>query len=136
MKNDKERIKNQVVLPKLNADEELIGIFQAMSAPSLDWIVLFGPLMYLSMSWYFVAITSKGIHFHKQKSLFKPAQYDFFRYEEIKKLELSKGMLKSTFKAEFANGRKLKLDGNNKYIGWGENFDDRTREFLLKYTNK
>jgi hypothetical protein len=131
MNTDREKVKNEIILPNLKADEQLIGFFQGMSTPSFDWIILLGPLMYLGMAAYYVAVTSNGLHFHKQKSLFKPAQYNFFPYAEIKKLKLSKGILKSTLNVELTNGRKLKLDGNNKYIGWGENFDEQTRQFLI-----
>ena len=93
----------------LNEDDVLIGYFWSMEAIKIWLFMLIGPFAAFSMKFYVVAVSEKGLYFHRINFLEKFADTDFFTYEEIETLALSKGMLNALLKFHFVNGRKLKL---------------------------
>ncbi len=67
----------------LSSNEDLIGFFYAQKLPKFWLYFLIGPLSFLAIKFYFVAVTNKGIHFHMLNMLGKFSQHDFFSYNEI-----------------------------------------------------
>lgn len=128
---NKEQIKNDFILPRLKQGEELVGFFQASYTPSIGWFFLIGPLTFLSMRIYYVAVTNQGLHLHKLGFLGKAETYDFFSYAEISKIKLGKGFLQAPLQLVFSNGRKLALKAQLKGVDKIAKLDDRTRKFLL-----
>jgi hypothetical protein len=128
---NKEQIKNDFILPRLKQGEELIGFFQASYTPSIGWFFLIGPLMFLGMRIYYVAVTNQGIHLHKLSFFDKPETYNFFPYAEISKIKLGKGFLQAPLQMVFSNSRKLTLKAQLKGVEKVAKLDDQTREFLL-----
>ena len=128
---NKEQVKNELIIPNLKQGEELVGFFQAQYISSFWWVFLVGPLYYLSQRIYFVAVTDKGLHFHKFTFWGKPDAFNYFSWEEIVKLKLGKGLLQAPFELVFNNGRKLKLRAYLKGNQKSAKLDDRTKEYLL-----
>jgi hypothetical protein len=128
---DKEQFKNDFILPNLKQGEELIGFFQATYTPSLWWVILIGPLIYMGMRNYYVAVTNLGIHLYKLNFFGKLDTYNFFYYTEISEIKISKGFLQATLKLVFSNGRKLALKAQLKGPESAAKLDDQTVEFLL-----
>lgn len=128
---DKEKIKNEFILPRLKQGEELIGFFQASYTPSRGWLFLIGPLIFIGMRIYYVAVTNQGLHLHKLSFFGKPENYNFFSYAEISKIKLGKGFLQAPLQLVFSNGRKLVLKAQLKGEEKVAKLDDQTREFLL-----
>jgi len=128
---NKEQIKNDLILPRLKQDEELIGFFQATYTPSLVLLLLSGLLWGMGMRTYLVAVTNQGIHLHRLSLFGKPETYNFFSYAEISEIKLGKGFLQAPLQIVFSNGRKLTLKAQLKGIGKVAELDDKTREFLL-----
>jgi len=128
---DKEKIKNDFILPRLKQGEELVGFFQATYTPSMGWFFLIGSLMSFGTRTYYVAVTNQGIHLHKLNFFGKPETYNFFSYAEISKIKLGKGFLQVPIQMFFTNGRKLTIKAQLKGVEKIAKLDDKTREFLL-----
>lgn len=127
---DKEKVKSDLILPHLKPGEELIGFFQATyTSPFL--LLLSGPLMFLAMRLYYVAVTNHGLHLHKLNLWWKPDTYNFFPYTEISNIKLGKGFMRAPLKLIFANGRKLTIAAQLKGVDKVAKLDDKTKEYLL-----
>lgn len=113
----------------LASEEELIGFFQAQGAFRLWLFFIIGPLAVLSLRQYFVAVTNKGIHFHLLNILGKFSQHDFFSYDEIKKIEIGKGMLQIPIKFFFEN-KKLKIKAQKKGFERVATVDEKTLDYI------
>lgn len=101
--------------------------------PFKIWLFfLIGPLAVLSMKSYFVAVTSKGLHFHTLNLLGKFSQHDFFSYNEIDSVKIGNGALQIPMKYTFSNGRKLKIKAQKKGMERVAKIDEKTLEFLKK----
>ena len=94
----KEKARDELIIPKLQSGEELIGFFQAQYTPSWGWYFLIGPLFAFAIRIYFVAVTDKGIHYHKLTFFGKPDTSNYFTWNEIEKVKLSKGLLQAPLK--------------------------------------
>ena len=94
--------------------DELIGFFQATYTPSFWWFPLVGPLMFAGVRTYFISVSKKGIHFHKLNLMGKFQNADFFKYDEIKSVKLGGGFMARPMVFRFANGKKLKVEGQLK----------------------
>lgn len=128
---NKDRALNEVITPQLRNGEQLIGFFQAQYLPSLWWILLIGPLLFLGMRMYYVAVTDQGLYLHKLGMLGGISSSDYFTWEEIIGLQLGSGLLQAPFKLKFANGRKLKLKAQLKGVEKVAKLDEQTKSFLL-----
>lgn len=106
---DKEKIKNDLILPHLNQGEELIGFFQATYLPSLWWYLLIGPFFALDMRIYYVAVTNRGLHLYKLNFFGKQDTYNFFPYSEFTKIKLCDGLIQAPLQLSFTNGKKLTI---------------------------
>jgi hypothetical protein len=91
----------------LRESDTLVGFFQAMSPPKTMLFVLIGPLAAFSMKTYFLAVTQKGLYFHRLSMLGKFDNYYFFEYGEIENVKIGKGILQRPMTFKFRNGRKL-----------------------------
>jgi hypothetical protein len=131
---DKEKIKNELVLPNLKQGEKLVGYFQAQYLPSHWWLLLIGPLWGLCIRFYVIAVTNQGLHLHKFNLLGKPDIYNFFPSAEITSLYLGGGVMQAPLQLSFANGRKLRLKAQLKGVDKIAKLDDTTREFLLSHS--
>jgi hypothetical protein len=127
----KDKIKNELILPHLKSEEELIGFFQATYTPSMWWYFLIGPLSLFAMRTYLIAVTNKGLQFHKFTMWGKPDTYDFFSYPEMNTLKLGSGFLQAPLKVTFVNGRALKLKAQLKGARRVATLDEKTKEYLL-----
>ncbi|ASW82110.1 hypothetical protein EAY24_23920 [Vibrio anguillarum] len=102
---------------KMNKDDQLIGFFQAVSPPQFWLFLLVGPLFVLSMRTYFLAVTEKGISFHKLSLLGKFKEHDFFEFSEIESVKIGKGLLQRPMKFTFQNNRKITVRAQLKGVG-------------------
>lgn len=127
---DKEKIKNDLILPHLNQDEELIGFFQATYLPSFWWFLLIGPFIALGMRIYYVAVTNRGLHLYKLNFFGKQDTYNFFSYNEITKINLGDGLIQAPLQLSFSNGKKLTIKAQLKGMDKIAKLDDKTRKFL------
>ena len=93
----------------LNADDTLVGFFQAIRPPKFWLVLLIGPLFILSMRSYFIAVTEKGISFYRLSLLGKFKEHDFFEFSEIENVKIGKGLLKRPMVFTFKNNRKIKV---------------------------
>jgi hypothetical protein len=100
----------------LNDGDKLIGFFQAISPPNIWLFPLIGPLFILSMKTYFLAVTEKGISFHKLSLLGKFKEHDFFEFGEIESVEIGNGLLQRPMKFAFKNNRKIKVKAQLKGV--------------------
>ena len=109
--------------------EELIGSFMAKRPFKIWLFFLIGPLAVLSMKWYLIAVTNKGMHFQSLNLIGKFSQHDFFDYNEIDSFSIGRGILQITMKYMFTSGRKLKIKAQKK---GRENYkiNDITLDFL------
>jgi hypothetical protein len=96
--------------------DSLIGFFQAVSPLNIWLLFLIGPLSLLSMKTYFLAVTEKGISFHRVNLLGKFKEHDFFEFDDIESVEIGKGVLQRPMKFLFKNGRKVKVKAQLKGV--------------------
>jgi hypothetical protein len=79
---------------------------------------IIGPLAILSTKTYFVAVTTKGVYFHRLNLFGKFAGIDFFEFGEIENVKMGIGMIQRPMKFQFKNARNIKfypmLRGGNK----------------------
>lgn len=131
MIKNKDQAKSELILPNLKQGEELIGFFIATYTPSILWLFLIGPIMFLGTRTYVVGVSDIGLHLHKLTFLGKPNSYKFVQYSDLASIKLKKGLLQAPLKMKFTNGDKLTLAAQ--LIGGDKvaKLDDRTKEFLV-----
>ena len=114
-------------------DDTLIGFYQAQ-VPMKFWLFfVVGPFAALSMKFYMVAVSEKGVYFHKLSLWGKIAQSDFFAYNEIEGLQIGKGMLQRPMTFFFDNTRKLYLRGQLKGTSKVAKFEPQVQEYLEQH---
>lgn len=117
----------------LSQGDVLVGFFQATQSFKLWLFFLIGPLAVLSMKFYFVAVTQRGIYFHRLNFWGKFADYDFFQFDEIENVEMGDGFLQKPMQYFFKNGRKLKLKAQLKGTQKVAKLDEETLQYLNKH---
>jgi hypothetical protein len=129
-----EDIKN-LVKSEIKVGEQLVNYFGA-STPYKYWLFIFiGPLYFLLVTHYLIAITDHGVHFYRLKmqmfsAKLRVANHDFFAWNEIEKVKVGWGLILATVRFRFSNGKKLKLKcqvGGVKHI---PKLDKRGKELL------
>lgn len=116
----------------LSSKEDFIGFFQAQKKPGLWLYFMIGPLSLLAIRAYFIAVTDKGIHFHRLNFFGKFSGHDFFSFEEITKIKTRKGMIKLPIVFFFSNGRKLKIKALKKGRKNVARIEDSTLDYIKK----
>ena len=114
----KKELVHEHIEKNMEPNDTLIGFFYAISPPKLALFFLIGPLAGLCMRIYFLAVTEKGLYFHKLNMIGKFKECDFFEFNEIEKVKIGKGFLQRPLNFYFKNKRKIKLKaqlkGSNK----------------------
>jgi hypothetical protein len=128
---DKDKALNELIIPQLRSEEQLIGFFQAQYLPSMWWILLIGPLLFLGMRMYYIAVTDQGLYLHKFNMPGGISSSDYFVWNEIVALHLGSGLLQAPLKLEFINGTKIKLRAQLKGVKKVAKLDEDTRSFLV-----
>lgn len=114
----------------LEPGDSLVGFFQAIQ-PFKWWLfLLIGPLAVLSMKYHFVAVTRKGVTFHRLNLLGKFAGQDAFAFTDIESVKIGKGILQRPMTFRFHNGRKLYLKGQLKGVEKVAKIDETTQRFI------
>lgn len=111
----KETAQEHIKLNLIEGDS-LISFFQAVQPIKIWLFFLIGPLAVLSMKMYFLAVTEKGLYFHRLSLLGKFNGFDFFAYDEIESVVIGKGVLQRPMKFQFRNGRTLKIKAQLKGV--------------------
>ncbi len=114
----------------LEQDDALIGFFSAQQPFKIWLFFLIGPFAAFSMKFYFVGVTTKGIHFHRLNLLGKFSNHDFFEYDEIENVKIGKGILQRPMKYQFKNGRSLKLKAQLKGVEKVAKLNDVTQQHI------
>jgi len=112
---NKEQAKEHIE-KNLNNGDSLIGFFLAVSPPNIWLFLLIGPLFILSMRTYFLAVTDKGISFHRLSLLGKFKEHDFFDFGDIESVKIGKGLLQRPMKFTFKNNRMIKVKAQLKGV--------------------
>jgi len=118
------------ILKNLIQGDSLIGFFVAQQSFKIWLFFLIGPLAVLSMKSYFVAATQKGIYFHRLNLLGKFADSDFFEFNEIESIKISRGILQCPMIFKFKNGRSIKIKAQLKGIERVAKFTEETRQHI------
>lgn len=114
----------------LEPDDSLVGFFQAVQ-PFKWWLfLLIGPLAVLSMKFYCVAVSRKGITFHRINLMGKFAGQDAFAFSDIENVKFGKGLLQRPMTFRFHNGRKLYLKGQLKGVDKVAKIDEETQRHI------
>jgi len=101
---------------KLEEDELIIGFFMAQYKPSLWFFLLVGPLWALGIRVQYIAVTERGLYFHKCNILGKIIDSDFRSYDEIASVDFGKGLIQRPIKFLFKSNRNLKLSAQLKGV--------------------
>lgn len=119
-----------IIQNSLEHNENLIGFFQAAEQPKMWLWFLIGPIATLAIKNYFVAVTNKGIHFHRLNLIGKFVKHDFLTYDEIEKIKLGTGKLQIPLNVSFKNGRKISLKAQKKGFSSVATIDEATMQYL------
>ena len=111
----KERAQEQIV-SNLADNDSLVGFFYAQQPFKIWLFFIIGPLAVLSIKYYFIAVTTKGVHFHRLNILGKFADNDFFKFAEIENVKIGKGIVQRPMKFNFNNGRSIKIKAQLKGV--------------------
>jgi len=117
----------------LSQGDVLVGYFQATQSFKLWLFFLIGPLAVLSMRFYFVAVTQRGVYFHRLNFWGKFADYDFFQFDEIENVDIGDGFIQKPMRYFFKNGRKLKLKAQLKGTQKVAKLDEETLQYLTEH---
>ncbi len=124
----KEQALNQLILPYLTPNEQLIGFFKSRtddhSFESITSVFKIRP--------YFVGVTDKGLHFHRLTFWEKPDTYDFSPWESISKFTFKQGFFTATLHFTFVDGQHLKLNAPVRGLKGVAILDKQTRDYLLQ----
>jgi hypothetical protein len=132
---NKDRMLSELILPRLQQGEELIGYFQAQYRPSTWWQLL-TILSAFAMRIYCVGVTNRGIHLQKLNLLGKPDKYSFYTDADIVSLQLGSGTISAPLQLSFTDGTKIKLYAQLKGAGKVAKLDDRTKDFLTSLSSQ
>ena len=105
---DKETARKHIE-KNLRPGDSIVGFFYAIKPWSLWLFFLIGPLAILSMKYFFVAVTERGVYFHRLNMFGKFADNDFFGFREIRNVKIGKGIIQRPMKFRFNNDRSLKI---------------------------
>jgi hypothetical protein len=94
---------------KLSYDDSLIGFFTAQEPPKIWVYLLIGVLSILFMKHYFIAITQKGICFHKLNKTDKFETSKFYEFEQIKNIKVGRGFFQRPLTFQFRDGNIIKI---------------------------
>lgn len=112
---NKEKAHEHIKL-NLRENDSLIGFFQAMEPPKTWLFFVIGPLAAFSMRMYFLAVTTKGLYFHRLSLLGKFREHDYFEFCEIESVEIGKGVIQRPMKFHFKNNRTVKVKAQLKGV--------------------
>ncbi|MCQ8119260.1 hypothetical protein [Methylomonas rosea] len=121
------------ILKNLTPGDSLVGFFIAQQPFKLWLFFIIGPLAVLSMKQYFIAVTQKGIHFHRLNLWGKFASDDFFAFNEIATVKIGKGMLQRPMKFTFKNGRNIYIKAQLKGVEKVAKLDEATQKHIEQH---
>ena len=123
---------HQHIQEHLETDDTLKGFFTAIEPAKLWLFLLIGPLAFLSMKQYFIAVSENGIYFHKMGFFGKFTTHDFFTFKEIENVKIGKGLLQRPMKFLFKNGRSMKIKAQLKGVEKVAKLTEEIQEHLEK----
>lgn len=126
---NKEKIKHHI-MKSFTEDEEMVGFFSGQGRLKIWLFFVIGPLAVFNLRSYYVGVTTKGVHFHTLDILGKPAHHSFFAYNEIKKIQLGKGVVQLPVTFVFDNGRDVLIKAQKKGLDRIPKIDDTTLDYL------
>ena len=83
---------------------------------NLALIFIIGPLAWLTLRFYYFAVTDKGIHIHRLGLSDQFEYSDFFPYSSITSLSFKKGFLQKSVRFSFDTGRSLRVQAITKGV--------------------
>ncbi len=114
----------------LDESDELIGYFFGQEF-NIGIYLIFGPLSMLKMKRYYIAVSQNGVHFHRVNLLEKICQSDFFSFDEIDEIKISKkGVIQKKIEFTFKNGRSVKVKSPIKGVKSAALFTPAIEEFF------
>ena len=116
----------------LQNGDSLIGFFQATALPKIWFFFLIGPFAFLGMKFYFLAVTQRGVSFHRMNLLERFKNNDFFEFSEIHSLSLGKGLLQKPMTFRFKNGGKLRVKAQLKGVEKVATITPEAQQYLEK----
>lgn len=120
----------QHIEKNLAAGNSLVGFFMAMQPFKIWLFFLIGPLAVLSMKYYFVAVTKKGLTFYRLNMLGNFSNSDSFDFNEIESVKIGKGMLQRPMKFKFNNGRSLYIKAQLKGVEKVAKITDEVQRYI------
>ncbi len=99
----------QYVTDNLQPNDELIESFLAIKRPNMFYIVLFSWIAIFSLRYYVIAVSQRGIYFHKLNFFGRFSSTELIEYQDIEHVTIGLGFVQKTFHVYFKNGRQLKL---------------------------
>jgi hypothetical protein len=126
----------QYIDKSLSVDDALVDFFFA-TEPLKIWLMFFiGPFVFLTMRYYFVAVTKNGIKLHRLNMFSKFTNSEFYQYKEIESVKVGKGLIQRPIKFNFKNGRSLNLKAQIKGASRVAKMTEDAQKYIESNINK
>ena len=116
----------------LEPGDSVVGWFGGVSWPRLWVWFLLGPLAVLGLRQWFIAVSHRGVYFHRISLIAKPEGYDFFRYDEITECDVGRGYLNKPMRFLFNNNRRLKVRAQSRGLKHVPKLTPEVQEHLVQ----
>jgi hypothetical protein len=117
----------------LMAGDLLIGIFLAQSEFKKWLVFVLGPFALLTVKYYIVAVTERGINFYRLNRLKSTFIGNYFiTFGEIENVKIGKGVLAKTMSFKFKNGKEMRIRAQVKGIERVAALTDTVEEYIVK----
>lgn len=118
----------------LQEGETYVGAFMGRTPIIWGWFLLIGPLAVCTMKQYQILVTDKRIIFGRLAFFGTLTTIDQFAFNEIRGINLRRGMLSYKIGFYFNNGNRLALLANHKAVRAMEGFlfDEQLGAYLQK----
>jgi len=128
-KQKEQGIINNMINPKLKADEKLIGFFFAQRNPSFITFLLLWIIALALIKYFLIAITNKGIHVFRINSAYILKEHSFYEWNKVSSLFLGSGGMTAKF-SFITQNQTLHFKALTRKSNRDKQLDDVTIKFI------
>jgi len=119
------------IAERLSENDKLVGFFIAQGPFPIWWFLLLGPLGFLFLKTYYIAVTNNGINFYRLSLMGKfKDDGDFFAFNEIENVKITSGMMQRPMLFTLKDAGKVKIKAQLKGLERVAKLTEETQEFI------
>lgn len=120
----------------LEPGDSVVGFFQATRWPRIWVFFLLGPLAMLGLRILFIAVSQRGVYFHRVSHIDRFEGHDFFRFDEISACDVGRGFLNKRVRFLFNNNRRLRVLAQFRGADRVARLSPEVQEYLMQRVQK